>query len=67
MNIKEVVSMLRETGEVFIDCGNGGARSVRLGDNKNVTEDALVVIECARFSPDVSPDAETRHWSDRIS
>ena len=67
MNIKKVVSMLRETGEIYIDCGNGCSRSVRVGDFRNITEDALEAIECAKFSPDMSPDAETRHWSDRIS
>lgn len=66
MFIKYVIEMLRETGEVFIDCGQGCSRSVRLGDNKNVTEDALEAIECAKFSPDFSPDAETRHWSTRL-
>lgn len=67
MNIKTVIAMLRETGEIRIDCGQGSYREVRLGDNRNITEDALAAIECARRSPDTEPDAETRHWSERIS
>ena len=66
MFIKYVVDMLRETGEVFIDCGQGCSRSIRVGDFPNATEAALAAIECARFAPDTSPDAETRHWSTRL-
>ena len=51
MDIKQVVAMLQETGEVFIDCGQGCSRSVRVGDFRNITEDALEAIECAKFSP----------------
>ena len=66
MNIKQVIEMLRETGEVRIDCGQGGFREVLLADFPNATEAALVAMECARRSPDTSPDAETRHWSERL-
>ena len=66
LGIKEVVARIRETGEVRIDCGGGGERMVRLADFRNATEAAMAAIECARYSPDTSPDAETRHWSERI-
>lgn len=66
MEIRDVVAMLRKTGEVFIDCGQGCSRSVRFEDYPNATEAALAAIECAKFSPDTSPDADTRHWSDRL-
>ena len=66
MEVKEVIAMLRKTGVIRIDCGQGSYREVCLGEYKNITEAALSAIECARFSPDTSP-GETRHWTERIS